>query len=178
MKRIAWLAISGAWLLAVSPTVRAQDCSGWNNWDLRGTYTMSGSGWADLSKLLPGSGLPSGLVPMSWVGAHVWDGAGGGSGWISLNAAGNQMNAQFVGLKYSISSDCSIQVSFSLKVKELGITIGPIPRLMVPSGARLDMGRNAEALELHMIVQGTAPGAPTGPGLDLGVSHRISMQNY
>jgi hypothetical protein len=59
-------------LVILSAAVQAQDCSNWSNWDLRGTYTMSGSGFIDLSKVLPGSGLPSGMIPMTWVGAHTY----------------------------------------------------------------------------------------------------------
>jgi len=158
-----------ACLLAASSVVSAQDCSLWNNGQLTGTYTMSGSGFVDLSKMLPGLGLPSGLIPMSWVGAHTMDGAGGGTGWVSFNAAGTQMNAQLVGKTYSMNSDCSVQESFSMKIKELGITIGPVYRLMVPVV-------KPDSLELHMIFLGTAPGSASGPALDLGVAHRISRQ--
>ena len=52
-------------VLSALPAVKAQDCSDWSNWDLRGTYTFWGSGWIDLSKnfdpSLPGGVQPSGL---------------------------------------------------------------------------------------------------------------------
>jgi len=175
MKRIVSVAMFAAGLLAVSEGARAQDCSNLTNYDLRGTYTMSGSGWIDLSKMLAGvpglPTLPTGFIPLSWVGAPTWNGAGGGGGWVSVNAGGNQMSASFVGMKYSIKSDCSIQASFSMKINELGgITIGPFPRLMVP------VVKPDGALELRMIFLGTPPGAPTGPSVDSGVAYRISLQ--
>jgi hypothetical protein len=170
MKRLVSVMTLAACLLAVSTTVRAQDCSSWNNWSLAGTYTMSGSGYVDLSKLLPGLGMPSGMIPMSWVGAHTYNGIGGGTGWISLNAGGNLLNAQLTGMTYSMQSDCSVQSSFSLKIKELGITIGPFPRVGV-------VVRKPDALEIHIIFGGPPPGT-AGVGLDLGVEQRISVQNF
>ncbi|MBZ5624145.1 MAG: hypothetical protein LAQ69_36420 [Acidobacteriia bacterium] len=169
MKRFVSAMMFGACLLAASPVLRAQDCGNWINWDLRGTYTMSGSGFIDLSKVLPGVGLPSGPIPMFWVGAFTYNGAGGGTGWVSTNAGGGQMNAQLVGLTYSMKSDCSVQVAFSMKLTELGITIGPFHRLMV-------VVPKPEALELHMIFVGSGPGKPPDVGFDLGVAHRISTQ--
>ena len=180
MKQIVSVAVFGAVLLA-SPPIGAQDCSALTNYDLRGTYTMSGSGYMDLSKFLSGipglPPLPTGFVPFSWVGAHTWDGVGGGSGWVSLNVAGNQMNASFVGLKYSINPNCAIDVSFSMKINELqGVTVGPVSRLMVPVMKQEGAWGMPPALELHMIFAGTAPGT-AGVGLDSGVSYRISMQH-
>ncbi|MGA2184441.1 MAG: hypothetical protein ABSH47_15575 [Bryobacteraceae bacterium] len=181
MKRVISVTIFGACLLAISPAIRAQNCSYLTTVDLRGTYTMSGSGWIDLSKFLAGipglPPLPTGLIPMSWVGAHTWDGAGGGGGWVSINAAGNQMSASFVGLKYSINPDCSIPVSFSMKINELpGVTVGPVSRLMVPVAKYDGLSWMPWALELHMMTVGTAPGTSPGPGIDSGVAYRISMQ--
>jgi hypothetical protein len=156
-------------MLTVLPAVKAQDCSNWSNYDLRGTYTMSGSGYIDVSKVFPTLGLPSGMVPMSWVGAHTYDGKGKGTGWVSINAGGNQMTAQMA-VTYSMQPNCSLKITFTMTIPELGITAGPFPRLAVvnptPSG-----------LELNMILGGPAPGTP-GAGLDLGASHRISMQYY
>jgi len=149
--------------LMVLPAMKAQDCSNWTNWDLRGTYTMSGSGWIDLSKLVPT--LPSGTVPMSWVGAHSYTGNGGGTGWISMSAGGVQLNIQLIGLTYAVKADCSVQVSFSMQAKQLpGVTIGPVSRVLVIAG-------KGEALELFMMLGGAGPGMPQ----DIGVSRRISM---
>lgn len=79
------------------------------------------------------------------------------------------MSFQIAALKYSMNSDCSVQVTWSLKIKELGITIGPFSRLGVIA-ARLD------ALEIHWMFVGTPPGIPAGAGVDLGVAHRISIR--
>ena len=181
MKRIVSVAMFAASLLAVSEGVRAQDCSSLTNSDLRGTYTVSGSGWVDLSKLLAGipglPPLPAGFIPMSWVGAFTLDGAGGGGGWVSFNGGGNQMSASIVNKKYSIKPDCSIQETFSLKINELPPAvppIGPFTRLLVP--VLKQSGTWPPAMELHMVWLGTAPGATTGPIVDSAVSYRISMQ--
>ena len=173
MKRILSVTMFGACLLTVSPVSRAQDCSSMTNWDLRGTYTMSGSGYVDPSKLFPGLGLAPGPVPMFWVGAHTWDGTGGGTGWVTINSGGNQMTAQIVATKYSINTNpdlpCAIHASFSMQIKALGITVGPFQRILVPSG-------KPDSLELHMIFEGTPLGAAPVAGFDIGVERRISMQ--
>jgi hypothetical protein len=184
MKRIVSVAIFGACLLAISPAVRAQNCSNLTNYDLRGTYTMSGSGWVDLSKFLAGipglPPLPTGFIPMSWVGTETLDGVGGGSGSVSFNGGGNQMSASFVDKKYSIEPDCTVQASFSLKINGLpgNPVIGPFKRLMVPVLKEVvwqPILRLPPELELHMIWLGTAPGTPTGPVVDSAISHRISV---
>lgn len=172
MKRIVSVTMFSACLLAVSPVVRAQDCSNISNYDLRGTYVMMGSGYDDLSKTLPGvPGLPTGYIPGTWTGGVVWDGRGGGGGWISVNVGGSQMTASFVGMKYSIKSDCSIQVSYSMRFNELGMTAGPFQRLMLPVF-------KGDSLELYMMEMGTPPGTPGGSSIDTGVAHRISIQSY
>jgi hypothetical protein len=154
-------------MLTVLPAVKAQDCRSFSNWDLRGTYTMSGHGYIDVSKVFPALHAPPGMVPMSWVGAHTYDGEGMGTGWVSINAGGNLITAQMA-VTYSMQSNCSLKITFTMTIPELGITAGPFPRLAVvnptPSG-----------LELNMILGGPPPGTP-GAGLDLGASHRISMQ--
>ena len=55
-------------------------------------------------------------------------------------------------------------MSFSMKIKELGVTVGPVSRLIVIFG-------RAEALE----VRGTWKGAGPGTGVDSFVGRRISM---
>jgi len=88
MKRMVSATIFSICLLAVSPIVRAQSCSNLTNSDLRGTYTMMGSGWVDLSKVMAGipglPAMPPGFVPMSWVGVSIFDGQGVGTGWLSV----------------------------------------------------------------------------------------------
>lgn len=163
MKRLVSLTIFAAYVLLVSPQAKAQDCSDWSNFDLRGTYAMSGSGWIDLSKLV--STLPGGTIPMSWVGAVSYNGRGGGTGWVALNAGGVQMSIEFVNLAYQVKADCSVAVSYSMKVKELGATLGPASRLLV-------VGGRGAALDLYGIQVGAGPGMP----VDLMTLHRISMQ--
>ena len=155
--------------VAALPAAKAQDCSTWTNWDLRGTYAQSGSGFIDLSRAFPGAGLPAGTVPMFWVGAFTFDGYGGGAGWVMMNTAGNLLNIQLVDVTYSMKPDCSVRWIFSMKAKELGITVGPHHRWMVvapqPGGP----------LELQQILSGTPPGMKAAPGFDIGVARRISM---
>jgi hypothetical protein len=170
MKRIVSAAMLAAGLLAVAPLVRAQDCYNVSSFHLRGTYVGASSGWMDPSKVLQGMGLPSGLVQSTSVGAFTLDGAGGGGGWISVNTGGSQMNFQIAALKYSINSDCSIQATWSLTIKELGITIGPYSRLGVIVG-------RPDVLEIHWMFAGTPLGTPAGAGVDLGVAYRISFRN-
>jgi len=175
MKRLISTALFATGLVAFSAVALAQDCSDWNMGQLAGTYTMSGSGYIDLSKALPGMGLPSGLVPVFWVGATTLDPSGGGGGWLVMNAAGNQMTGTFVNKKYSLKPDCSLQATYSVKINELGITIGPSSRteiLVVKQGA---FGMPV-AVELHSVTNGTAPGTPPGALLDAGISYRISMK--
>jgi len=171
MKKMAFATMFAVCLMAVVAPAWAQDCSNWNNSHLAGTYTMSGSGYTDPSRFLPGMGLPSGAIPMFWVGAFTLEGNGGGSGWVSSNAGGSQMNVQLVGVKYSMQPDCSVQMSFSSKIKELGVTVGPFQRLMV-----VVPNRNGLDMDLHMIFVGGGPGQPPGSQFDLGVAHRISRQ--
>lgn len=175
MKRLVTLALFATCLFAVSGVVLAQDCSDWNISQFAGTYTMSGSGYIDLSKALPGMGMPSGLVPVFWVGATTLEPSGGGGGWLVLNVAGNQMTGTFVDKKYSIKPDCSVQATYSVKINELGITLGPSSRIEIPVVKQGAFGGRAD-VELHGITTGTAPGTTPGALLDLGISHRISMK--
>jgi len=183
MKRLVSVVMFGACLLAISPWVSAQDCSNLTNYDFRGTYTMSGGGWIDLSKYLAGipglPPLPTGFIPMTWVGAFTLDGVGGGGGWVTFNGGGNQMSAQIVGGKYSIAPNCAFTLTFSMKINELPPAVpalGPFTRLVTPVIRQEGTSWMHPAIELHAIWQGTAPGAPTGPVVDSGVAYRISMQ--
>lgn len=146
-----------------SAICRAQDCSNWSNEDLRGTYATSGDGWIDLSKLNPA--LPAGYTPKSFVGAIGIDGWGNGKGWLSLCAGGIQMTMEFVNMTYDVKSNCSVAMNYSLKVKELGTTIGPMSQVAVIAG-------NGPGLELIGMEVGTGPGSMV---TDIH-SKRISMQ--
>ena len=92
MQRLVSATMFVTCLVAIPAVVRAQDCSSVNSLDIRGTYTMSGGGYIDLSRFLAGipglPPLPTGLIPMNWVGVTTFDGTGGGGGWISFNAGG------------------------------------------------------------------------------------------
>lgn len=157
--------------LAASPVLEAQDCSNWTTWDIRGSYTLSGSGYIDLSKTFPGLGLPSGMSPFYWVGGHTLDGLGGEStpGWISFNMGGYQINAQFVDYRYSMKSNCSVVFTFRLKLTDLGVTTGPQTSLKV-------IVMKGGELQLDSITVGNPLGTPAAASLGLEVMHRISMQ--
>ncbi len=167
MKRFVLITMVAACALAVSPSIRAQDCGNWSNSHLRGTYTMSGSGWADPSKKAPG--LPEVVVPTGWAGALVLDGKGAGRGWVAVNLGGVQLNAEFVKLTYEVMADCRVNVTYSMKVKELGgATLGPDSRIFV----LVPRGVNGQDLELRGIIVGKGPGNE----VDSCVAHRISNQ--
>ena len=171
MKRFISATLLATSFLAASSVIEAQDCSNWSNYDLRGTYAQSGSGFIDLSKALPGAGLPSGLSPYFVVSAIVYDGLGGGTGWLSFNMGGYQMNAQYVGYTYSMQANCSVKVSFRLKLTDLGITSG------VSSSIKVIVPKRAGDLELRSVHVGAPFGAAPDSSLNLEEMHRISMAN-
>ncbi len=173
MKRLVSVSALIICLLAATSVASAQNCSNWTHWSLRGTYTMSGSGYIDLSKVFPGMGFPPGPIPMYWVGAHTYDGKGSGTGWIVLNAGGGQMHGKLVGKSYAVQPDCSVQDTFSLEIQETGTTIGPFQRL----GVIAPNPQYSWALDLYMILSGSEPGNPPVPGFDSGVAHRISLHH-
>jgi len=175
MKRLVSVTMLAASLLALPPAVRAQECSHLNTYDLRGTYTIDGSGWINLATALPMiPGLPNQFVPMSWVAAEVFDGFGNGSGWLSLNAGGTQMSATFVNKKYSVQADCSVQITYSIKINELnGLVIGPFSRLAVPEFQQTLIGSTVS--RLHMITVGAAPNTAPAPLVDSAIATRISL---
>jgi len=167
MKRFVWIAMVAAGALALSPSIRAQDCGNWNNSHLRGTYTMSGSGWIDPSKVAPG--LPAGLVPMGWVVAAALDGAGRGKGWGSVNMGGVQINFDFTSMTYQVKADCRVTFAYSMKIKEFpGIPESTQERIAV----LMPRGGHGQDLELGIMVVGAGPGTM----IDSGVAKRISMQ--
>ena len=102
---------------------------------------------------------------MSWVGTHTWDGRGGGSGWVVVNAGGVPMSIQLIGLTYAVQVDCSVLATYSMKIRESGATIGPVSRIYVVAAA-------PSFLELYGIQAGAGPGMP----VDSTTSRRISMQ--
>ena len=165
MKRLVFATLLS--MIAAAAPAWAQDCSSWSNWDLRGTYAGSGSGSVDPSTLMPGLGLTPGLVPGSYVAALSFDGNGNITGWVSNNSGGTQTNFQLVRGAYSMQPDCSVQMSVTWKIKELGLTFtAQRIAVVVPKPGGLD---------LHAILLGATPGKPPGPGFDLGVLHRIAI---
>jgi hypothetical protein len=171
MKRFLAVSILAACVLALAPAIQAQDCSSLTNWDLRGTYAMYGSGWNDFSKVItappPGVTLPSGSIPTNWIGVYIFNGKGGGSGWIATNAGGMQLTLDLMNLTYAVKPDCSVQTSFSMKIRELGITVGPVARLLVIAGTPSQM-------ELFGMLVGGGPGT----GGDSMTVRRISVQYW
>ena len=165
MKRL-FITVVGCILTAL-PAVKAQDCSNWTNWALRGTYTMSGSGFSDTMGL---PGLPTGTAPMFWVGAFTFDGAGSGTGWVSMNVSGTRLRIQLVDMKYSMQPDCSVQWTSSLKFLDLGVISPTYNRLAVV------VPKPGGELELHMVFRGYPVGTTPATAYDIGVAHRISMQ--
>ncbi len=172
MKQLVSATLLATCFLAVSPVIQAQSCSNWSNWDLRGTYTLSGHGYIDLSRAFAGMGLPSGWTPAFWVGIQTLDGKGGGAGWISFNYGGNQLTADFVGYTYSMQADCSVQASFRLKFRELGTTSAPQTRL----GVVIPRPNGESDLEIDSLGVGPALGTPAAPSCNVDVKRRISMQ--
>jgi hypothetical protein len=144
---VAALAASALWL---TPAAQAQDCSGLTLWDTRGTYAMQGTAWTDMSTLNPA--LPKGYAPVSMIGAYVNDGKGGGTGWALLNAGGVQMTIEFVNAKWGApNADCSQPFTYSMKIKESGVTVGPIS---VPA-----VIASPDAGEVFGLQLGTGPGS-------------------
>jgi hypothetical protein len=168
MKRFLTLSILASCLFGFALTAHAQNCSALRTWDLRGTYAMQGSGWIDLSKVItappPGVPLPSGSIPMNWVGTHILDGHGSGSGWISMNAGGVQLTMDLIEVSYAVKPDCSVETHSMLKIRELGITVGPVARVLVIAGA-------TGQLELFGLLAGAGPGT----GGDSMKARRISL---
>ncbi len=167
MKGTAFAGVfTACFLIAVSPA-RAQDCSDWSNWDLRGTYTMNGSGWIDPSTLAPA--LPKGTVPLKWVGAAVFDGSGSATAWVLANGGGVQLTMRSKNITYQMRSDCSLTLTAVWTVDELGgMSIGPFVRVLV-------VGPRQPAFEAYGIMAGAA--APGGP-VEGFTARRISMKNY
>jgi len=159
MKKLAIVAAIAAAPLALCPHLKAQPCMSWTNTDIRGVYSMSGSGWRDLSKINPAA--PPGFLPGTFVGMVTLDGVGGGTGWLEANLAGTSVTAEFVKLTYQVKGDCTVLFSYFLKFQEFGITLGPESRLFVSM-----MGT---PLEAHGVVVDSTPASP----IDVCVVKRI-----
>jgi hypothetical protein len=153
MKRILAAALLAACVVVSSPNAAAQ-CS---DASLRGTYCLSCNGWADLSTLNPT--LPKGYVPASHIGVVKLDGAGGGSGWHASNMGGVPLTMDFVNLTYKVKDDCTVETTYSLKIRELGMTIGPMTRILVAIPA-FSGGLDMEARGVNV---GTGPGQDVTP---------------
>jgi hypothetical protein len=82
---------------------------------------------------------------------------------------GYQINAQYVDYTYSVKPNCSVLVSFRLKLTDLGVTTGVQSSLKV-------IAAKGQDLQLDSITLGTALGTPAAPSLGVEVMHRISMQ--
>jgi hypothetical protein len=178
MKKVVSAAMFGACLLAISPVVRAQNCN-LNDYALRGSYTMSGSGWDNLAALLPSvPGLPNQLVPTAWLGAFTADGAGGVTGWVSINAGGNQMTGTFTGTNYSVKPDCSMQVKIVMKINELPNAAPITSTLLLVPVLKASALWGPPELEVRGTWQGTLPGSPSSGRIESAVAHRISVVGY
>lgn len=64
MKQLVTISAVFGFLLA--PQAGAQNCSAWDNWSVRGTYTAQGAGSIDLAKEV-NSTLPKGYSPQAFV---------------------------------------------------------------------------------------------------------------
>jgi hypothetical protein len=161
MKRMVSVTIFLGYVLTMAPPLRAQDCSNWTNWDLRGTYTVAGNGWIDLSKVVDKS-LPAGYSPQAFVQAFTFDGKGNGSGWIAANLGGVQFKAP-VKWTYEMQTDCSVKATSSFNIG--GAWTPPASALWVVAG-------KPYGLELNGIILGTGPGSE----VPHATARRISMQ--
>ena len=153
---------AGALLLA--PALRAKDCRDWTLWDTRGSYVNTVTGWIDLSTLNPA--LPKGYAPLSAVGGFTNNGQGGGTGWALLNAGGVQLTVEFVNVTIGPpTAECFQPFSYSFRIKEFGVTSGPVSFPGVITG---DMN----ALEIFAMSVGAGPGSP----VQTGRAKRISLR--
>jgi hypothetical protein len=163
MKKLVTATLLAVSALAVCQNVRAQSCVSFSNSDVRGAWSLIGSGWKDPSKLNPA--FPVGYVPMSYVGVIRLDGEGSGSGSLSVNLGGAPVTLEFLNLTYRVKADCMIEVTYSYKLKELGVSAGPVTRVLVymPGGL---------GLEFQGAIAGTGPGAE----IDTCTMRRVAMR--
>ena len=156
MKRVLAVALLAACVLLFSPNLAAQ-C---NIGSFRGTYCLSCNGWTDLSTLNPN--LPKGYAPASHLGILKLDGAGHGSGWHTSNMGGLALTMDIVDLTYTVNDDCAVQTTYSLRIRELGVTMGPVTRVLVgvPS---LPSGSAGYGMEMKGLNVGAGPGQDVTP---------------
>jgi len=123
-------------VLTFSPNLAAQGCA---NFSVQGTYCLTCNGWIDLSKIVPT--FPAGYVPASYVGVVKLDGSGHGTGGLTANCGGQSLSLEFVDLTYTVNDNCTLESTYSVKVKELGITLAQDKRIMViiPGGQTLEL---------------------------------------
>ena len=165
MKRFLSVSALAACILLLAPALRAQDCSNWSLWDTRGTYAQTASGWIDLSTLNPA--LPKGYAPFSSVGAFVNNGRGGGGGWVLVNAGGVQFTGEYVDVKWGApAANCLQSFTYTMRIKEFGVTIGPLSFPGVIAG-------DTPGLEIFAMATGTGPGSP----VQSGHARRISLKS-
>ena len=153
MKRILAVVMLAACVLVLSPSAVAQ-CS---TESLRGAYALVCNGWTDLSTLDPT--LPKGYAPASHVGVLKLDGAGKGSGWHASNMGGLSLTMDFVNLTYTVKDDCMVQATYYMKIRGLGLTIGPVTRILVAIPAFL----NGFDMEMRGVNAGAGPGQDVTP---------------
>jgi hypothetical protein len=163
MKKLVNVTLLAVSALAVCQNVRAQSCVSLSNSHLRGAWSIIGSGWKDPSKLNPA--FPAGYVPMSYVGVIRMDGEGSGGGSLNVNLGGVPVTLEFLTMTYRIKADCMLEVVYSFKLKELGVSVGPVTRVLVnmPSALGIEF-------------QGAIAGAGPGSEVDTCTLKRVSMQ--
>ena len=140
------------------PGLMAQNCSNWDNWSVRGTYTVTGNGWIDLAR---DPSQSKGYSPQVFVQAFTLDGRGGGTGWIQSNLGGIDFQAK-VKWTYSVQADCKITGTSSYFVN--GAWTAPNTLSWVISSHNAD-------LKLSGIMVGAGPGS----GVAQATATRLSM---
>ena len=161
MKQLVTISAVFGFLLA--PQAGAQNCSAWDNWSVRGTYTAQGAGSIDLAKEV-NSTLPKGYSPQAFVQGFVFDGQGGGTGWIVSNLGGIDFQAK-VKWTYSVQADCRIVATHSFYIN--GNWSPPNKLVMVISGQN-------DRLKLKGIMAGAGPGFSVAQATAL----RLSMDYF
>lgn len=109
---------------------------------LRGTYLGNATGWMDISTLNPAA--PPSMVPMSCVGSHKLDGAGGGSITMFCNINGTVLGGDATITSTKLAADCTGTMEAALKIQGSGAVMPLSVRfIMAPGGG-----------EIHLIAAG------------------------